>query len=131
MLGITGRVVGLALLGLLVTGSLAAKPWSKKAPPPADPTAVPVQLKVLLPLEKAEVWIDDKRTKQKGLERWYVTPPLTPGTYIITIKAVWMEKETQVTAVRTLRFQAQAKEVEVDFRKAKLEKEPASAESEK
>lgn len=48
--------------------------------------------------ENARVWFDDTETQQRGLDRDFVSPPLTPGkTYVYQIKAQWQENGQDVT----------------------------------
>jgi uncharacterized protein (TIGR03000 family) len=106
---------------LLAAGLAVAKPRSrnKEAKPDAklDPNSK-VTVTVVLPDAEAEVWIDSNSTKQKGLERTFVTPPLEPGNYVYLVRASWVEnKETRVTTERTLKFRPGAT-IRVDFTKA-------------
>ncbi len=115
------------LLGLilLVAGSpTLAKPWRKPRVVP-EKDGIKVAIRVLVPVEKASVWIEGKLTKQKGMDRLFYTPPLEPGTYTYRIIAKWVEEETKVTAERTLRFRPEVQpELLVEF-KAKISPDAA------
>jgi uncharacterized protein (TIGR03000 family) len=69
---------------------------------------------VRLPNQDGEVWFDGAATKQRGMERAFVTPTLnTEGAY--TIKARWMQNGQPVE--RTRRVQVRAGQVQtIDFR---------------
>jgi len=57
--------------------------------------------------ENARVWFDDTETQQRGAERDFVTPTLTPGkTYIYQIKAQWQENGQDVTRQRQVTIRA-------------------------
>jgi uncharacterized protein (TIGR03000 family) len=82
---------------------------------PADKREV--QLRVLLPEDKAKLTIDDKKTEQTGSKRVYVSPPLEPGwDYSYTLSATWETNNyTKVIRTRTVKVQPGA-DVEVDLR---------------
>jgi uncharacterized protein (TIGR03000 family) len=82
-------------------------------------TGQTVTLRVLLPNKDAELTIEGKATKQKGVSRVFVSPPLEPGwKYAYTLTATWEPNNyTKVfrTKVASLR---PGTEVVVDLRKA-------------
>jgi uncharacterized protein (TIGR03000 family) len=66
-----------------------------------DPNAVHISARV--PAD-AEIWVEGQKTSQRGPDRFFVSPPLTPGkTYTYDIKARWkqdgrdMERERHLT----------------------------------
>lgn len=60
-------------------------------------------IRVIVPDPQATVWFDGKATQQTGSDRFFETPPLTPGgNYHYRIRATWMEDGHQVTKERTL-----------------------------
>jgi uncharacterized protein (TIGR03000 family) len=111
----TRCLLGAALMFILV-GPGVALPW-KKRQVVAEPEGVKVNIVVTVPTDKAQVWIDDKPTTQKGLIRVFYSPPLTPGTYVYRVVARWTEDGTNVTAERTLRFRPEKKqEFTIEFK---------------
>ena len=65
----------------------------------------PVYLRVLLPEEDAELLIDDRPTKQTGVNRAFVSGPLEPvGTYTYTLIATW-EPNNYTKVIRTRKVQ--------------------------
>ncbi len=78
-----------------------------------------VYLRVLVPTENSKVFIDDSLTKQTGVSRLYVTPPLDSDkqfSYTVTAKW-WPNNYTQVIRTRVVLLKV-GQEVEVDLRKA-------------
>jgi uncharacterized protein (TIGR03000 family) len=65
--------------------------------------------------EDAKVWFDGAATTQKGTERVYSSPPLTPGKkYIYQVRAEWTRNGKSVEEKRDVRLHANG-EVSVDF----------------
>jgi uncharacterized protein (TIGR03000 family) len=63
----------------------------------------------------AELWFDDKPTRQRGPDREFNSPPLTPGrNYHYDVRARWMENGKPVEATRTVRVRANDRK-EVDM----------------
>jgi len=64
------------------------------------------QLNVRLPDPNAEVWVEGKRTEQRGTQREFVSPPLNPDkNYTYEVRARWTEngqerERTKTVAVR-------------------------------
>ncbi|HWG47817.1 MAG TPA: TIGR03000 domain-containing protein [Gemmataceae bacterium] len=74
------------------------------------------EVTVVVP-ESAELWFNGTKTTQKGPERKFVTPPLTPGEdFIYTVKARWMENGKPVEQTRPIHVQANSSQV-IDFTK--------------
>jgi uncharacterized protein (TIGR03000 family) len=73
----------------------------------------------LLPEEDAHLLIEGKMTKQTGVKRLFVSPPLEAGsTYTYLLTASWEPNNyTEVIRTRTIRVKP-GEEVEVDLRKA-------------
>jgi len=64
----------------------------------------------------ARVWVAGQETKQTGSERWFSSPPLTPGkSFAYEVKAEWMENGKKVEQTRNVTVEA-GKESLVDFR---------------
>src|SRR6476646_8779580 len=77
-----------------------------------------VQRRVLVPQDDAKVFIDEKRTKQKGDERLYLSPELESGfkyRYKITAKW-WPNNYTEVIRTRIIDIKA-GQTATVDLRK--------------
>jgi uncharacterized protein (TIGR03000 family) len=56
-----------------------------------------------VPNPEAQVFFDGDPTRQRGAERVFVTPPLSPGgTFHYTIEARWMENGQEVSRTRTI-----------------------------
>jgi uncharacterized protein (TIGR03000 family) len=82
------------------------------------PKAEAVNIKVTLPHAKAKLTIQGQPTRQTGIERTFVSPPLEPGReYEYTLVAVWEPNNyTTITRKKMLKVKA-AQNVDVDFRK--------------
>jgi uncharacterized protein (TIGR03000 family) len=103
-------------LMFVLAGPGMALPW-KKRQVIAEPEGIKVAIVVTVPTEKAQVWIDDKPTKQNGAVRVFYSPPLAPGSYVYRIVARWTEDGAKVTAERTLRFRPEKKqEFTIEFK---------------
>lgn len=74
-------------------------------PMPRPSDAGKVVIKVKLPMADAQLWVNDQPTRQKGLERVFVTPPLEPGKYRYRFRASWVANKTLVRSEQTLIFQ--------------------------
>ena len=77
----------------------------------------PVTLKVQMPHKDAQLIIEGARTRQRGLARQFVSPPLEPGKkFTYTLIAKW-EPNNYTKITRTRKFAVQAgKEVDIDMR---------------
>jgi uncharacterized protein (TIGR03000 family) len=64
-----------------------------------------------------QVWFDDHRTQQNGMERFFETPPLQSGTYSYQIRAKWRENGKDMDKTRTVRVRP-GQRVMVDFAQA-------------
>jgi uncharacterized protein (TIGR03000 family) len=62
-------------------------------------------IKVRVPTAETQLWVNDQLTRQKGLERVFITPPLELGTYRYRFRASWSVDRTPDSAVRTVTFQ--------------------------
>jgi uncharacterized protein (TIGR03000 family) len=68
--------------------------------------------------EAAEVWIEKEKTTQKGSERVFQSPPLTPGkTQIYSIRAKWNDGGREVEQFRVVGVRA-GETAKVTFTKA-------------
>lgn len=78
--------------------------------------AKPVYLTVILPEDDAELVIEGGDTKQSGLKRRFVSPPLDQGaSYIYTVVATWEPNNyTKITRTKKVTVRA-GQEVEVDM----------------
>jgi uncharacterized protein (TIGR03000 family) len=84
-----------------------------------------VNVTVLVPTADAQVWFENKLTTQRGLERLYESPPLTPNhSHTYTIKARWMENGKTVNQERQVNVQA-GQNITVNFREKAREDVPA------
>lgn len=86
---------------------------------------VVVKIKVYVPQENAQLWIDNKKTKQTGEVRTFDTPPLEvkDNAYSYTFKTFWEPNNyTKITRTRKVPVTF-GKEIVVDLRKKLNEKE--------
>jgi uncharacterized protein (TIGR03000 family) len=72
---------------------------------------------VRVPAPDTQVWFDDHRTQQGGIQRFFDSPPLESGTYSYTIRAKWRQNGRDREQTRTVRIQA-GQQVTVDFARA-------------
>jgi len=62
------------------------------------------ELRVIVPTQDARVWIEKGPTKQKGIERVFVSPPLEPGNnYTYTVRVTWMENGREMATEKQVR----------------------------
>jgi uncharacterized protein (TIGR03000 family) len=72
------------------------------------------RIRVRLP-ENARVWFEDRETRQRGGDRVFESPALTPGSeYVYQLKAQWTEDGQAVTRTRTITIHA-GDQVNIDF----------------
>jgi len=65
--------------------------------------------------ENAEIWFDDAQTKQRGADRTFYSPPLTPSReFSYDVKARWMENGMEMTQNHRVTVRAGAT-VDVSF----------------
>jgi len=69
---------------------------------------------VRVPSPDAQVWFDDHRTQQGGMQRMFDSPPLQSGTYSYNIRAKWRQDGKDMEQTRTVRVQP-GQRVTVDF----------------
>ncbi len=67
-----------------------------------DNTAV---IDVRVPAD-AQVFVDGRPTQQRGTERLFHTPPLSPGTFTYELQATWSANGTPTTVTRQVQVQA-------------------------
>jgi uncharacterized protein (TIGR03000 family) len=80
--------------------------YSYGAPARAD-TRDSAQLNVRLPDPNAEVWVEGKRTQQRGTWREYQSPPLNPDkSYTYEVRARWTENGKDVERTKTVPVRA-------------------------
>jgi len=80
---------------------------------PSDPNAVTFTVRV--PNANAEVWFDNHKTQQRGMERSFTSENLTPKyDYTYHIRAKWMENGRPVERTRDITVRAGQQQV-VDF----------------
>jgi len=85
---------------------------------PPSSTGTTALLKVLVPVADARLEVDGVVTKQTGLAREFVSPPLTAGKrYIYSLKLTYTDKGQEVVREKSVTVEA-GKEAEVDFRVA-------------
>jgi uncharacterized protein (TIGR03000 family) len=78
-----------------------------------DPNSASITINV--PNPDAEIWFDGTRTKQRGFERHFHTPPLPAGTSTYTIRASWDDGINNVDRTRQIQVYP-GQSVTVDFR---------------
>ncbi len=61
-------------------------------------------IKVFVPTTDTQLWVNGQLTRQKGRERVFVTPPLTPGTYRYRFRASWSAGKAPERAEQTVTF---------------------------
>jgi uncharacterized protein (TIGR03000 family) len=70
----------------------------------ADPNAARIEVRVP---ENAQLWFEGEKTSQTGRERFFVSPPLTPGkNYTYDVKVQWQENGRDVTKTKQIRVRA-------------------------
>lgn len=69
---------------------------------------------VRVPDGNAQVWIQDKLTRQTGMVRTFQTRPLDSGTYTYKMRAMWQQNGRDMEQTRTVRLQP-GQSVTVDF----------------
>jgi uncharacterized protein (TIGR03000 family) len=108
---LTGILLGSALFAMAVPALGQDK---KDAPAKAEP----VNIKITLPHTKALLTIQGQPTRQTGVERTFVSPPLEPGReYEYTMVAFWEPNNyTKITRTKAIKVKA-GQNIEVDFRK--------------
>jgi uncharacterized protein (TIGR03000 family) len=58
----------------------------------ASTTPIPARLRIAIPTEKAEIWIEGQKTEQARRVEDYISPPLTPGKqYYYEVRARWTD----------------------------------------
>jgi uncharacterized protein (TIGR03000 family) len=72
------------------------------------------RLRLRLPAADAEVWVEGKKTSQKGSVRYFYSPPLSPGTYAYDVRVRWTNNGETAEETRTVRMQPNTSQ-EVDF----------------
>jgi uncharacterized protein (TIGR03000 family) len=60
-----------------------------------------VTVEVYLP-EQARLFIEDREMKSKGVMRRFVSPPLAPGKYVYTVKAIIPDRTGPRTVTRRI-----------------------------
>jgi uncharacterized protein (TIGR03000 family) len=69
-----------------------------------DPNAIHIRMNVP---NDARVWFEGQETQQRGSDRLYVSPPMTPGKeYVYHLKAQWMENGRPVTHAKDVKAHA-------------------------
>jgi len=59
---------------------------------------------VFVPSPDAELWIEDTPTRQRGMEREFVSPPAEPGkSYRYTFRATWTENGREIRREKQVR----------------------------
>lgn len=83
--------------------AMLRQPGMRLPPQPPPPAPVAVRLQVRVPVADAEVWLEGNKTRQQGLVREFLSPPLSPGqTYQYHLKAAWSENEQRQETARTI-----------------------------
>ncbi len=86
------------------------------APLPVQAQDAPARLVIRGLPETATLTIGDHMTQQRGAQRLFDSPPLTPGkTFVYKVKASWMENGKPMTAEQDVEVRAGQQTV-VDFR---------------
>jgi uncharacterized protein (TIGR03000 family) len=95
----------------LVDPALVTTRQSFSYTPPADNRA---RIRVRVPRD-AELWIAGDTTRQRGVDRLFTSPALSPGkTYTYEIKVRWMDGNRPVEAARKVEVRAN-ETTDVDF----------------
>jgi uncharacterized protein (TIGR03000 family) len=82
------------------------------------PQPQPAFVTVRVPSADAEVWFDDHRTQQAGLERVFESPALQAGKYSYHVRAKWRQNGKDMEQTRTVQVQP-GQRVMVDFNRSK------------
>jgi uncharacterized protein (TIGR03000 family) len=69
---------------------------------------------VKVPAADAQLWVNDQLTKQKGLERVFVTPPLEPGQYRYRLRVSWVANKKTEQSGQTVTFKP-GEDLVIDF----------------
>jgi uncharacterized protein (TIGR03000 family) len=73
------------------------------------------RIEVRVPTTDAQIMFDGDKTQQQGMDREFVSPPLTPGkSFTYSIEARWMENGRQVNQKRSVTVGA-GQNATVDF----------------
>jgi uncharacterized protein (TIGR03000 family) len=107
-----GALLSVGLVALAGYSSRAQEPEKKQAP------TVKSRIKVSVPQDDAELFIEDKATKATGKLREFETPPIDSGkTYEYKFTAKWRPNNyTVITRNKTVQFKA-GDEVNIDLTK--------------
>jgi uncharacterized protein (TIGR03000 family) len=62
-------------------------------------------IRVEVPTPDTELWVNGRRTKQTGLRRVFISPPLEPGTYRYVFRASWAGNRARGGAEEPVTFQ--------------------------
>jgi uncharacterized protein (TIGR03000 family) len=101
-----GRLMSGGTARALAAAVLLLAAWPGKAPAQEPGPAAPAAIRMGVP-EGAEVWVDGARTRQTGVDRSFVTPPLDPGrTYSYAVRVRWVDGDGTAERTRTVRFRA-------------------------
>jgi uncharacterized protein (TIGR03000 family) len=91
------RLVGLAVVALLLTGKTVTAEQSQAGPSEPDQA---VHFYIMAPAD-AEVWFDGAKTAQTGSYRKFVSPPLRPGHhYSYDVRIRWKDEGREVDRTR-------------------------------
>jgi uncharacterized protein (TIGR03000 family) len=86
---------------IYTTNEVVATPAATTTMPPEGDT---LRLQVLVP-PSAEVWINGAKMNQRGAQREFVSPPLTPGShYAYSVRARWDENGQVIDQTREVKF---------------------------
>jgi uncharacterized protein (TIGR03000 family) len=109
-------VAALGVAGLFLLPTLRGDDADKKdKKEDKEPKKVQVFLKVLVP-ENALLEIEDAKTKAKGKERYFKSPPVPADKmYTYRLKATWTVDGVKKTATKKIRFKPD-REIVVDLR---------------
>jgi uncharacterized protein (TIGR03000 family) len=87
-----------------INPSVDAGPEKIGAPRPLTDTIATIEVHVA---PDAEIWFDGNKTQQRGSERLFKTPPLTPGrTFTYQVRATWTVDGTPITRTQTVQAEA-------------------------
>jgi uncharacterized protein (TIGR03000 family) len=79
-----------------------------------DSTGPAASVHIRVP-DNAQVWFENAETRQRGAERDFISPPLTPGlSYTYHVRAQWIENGQPVTRTREFSVRA-GSSVTLDF----------------
>jgi len=72
---------------------------------PTESVAQEARIEILVPTPNTQLWVEDYQTTTGGMRRSFLTPALSPGTYVYHVRAVWNQDGQTASAERTITVQ--------------------------